>query len=96
MITGVGWWMSFTSTFTPSILGGFILALILAIMWGDWEHTMVRFQDGKPQAIWYSQHSNGEAFVYDVVEKYKNRRVCQAVNLEMNLVADYPNSQSCT
>lgn len=23
---------------------------------GDWEHNMIRFQDGKPQAIWYSQH----------------------------------------
>lgn len=39
---------------------------------GDWEHTMVRFQDGTPQAIWYSQHSNGEAFTYDATEKYGN------------------------
>ncbi|KAK5728031.1 hypothetical protein LTR17_012228 [Elasticomyces elasticus] len=39
---------------------------------GDWEHNMVRFQDGKPQAIWYSQHANGEAFRYSVVEKYEN------------------------
>ncbi len=30
---------------------------------------MVRFQDGVPQAVWYSQHANGEAFVYNVVEK---------------------------
>ncbi|KAK3658437.1 hypothetical protein LTR56_001848 [Elasticomyces elasticus] len=37
---------------------------------GDWEHNMIRFQDGKPQAIWYSQHANGEAFKYSVVEKY--------------------------
>ena len=38
---------------------------------GDWEHNMVRFQNGEPQALWYSQHDNGEAFVYDVVEKYQ-------------------------
>ncbi|KAF4625016.1 hypothetical protein G7Y89_g13153 [Cudoniella acicularis] len=36
---------------------------------GDWEHNMVRFQDGKPQAVWYSQHGNGEAFTYAAVEK---------------------------
>lgn len=34
------------------------------------EHNMIRFKDGSPQAIWYSQHSNGEAFTYDCVEKY--------------------------
>ena len=37
---------------------------------GDWEHTMVRFIDGVPNAMWFSQHSGGEAFSYDVVEKY--------------------------
>lgn len=24
---------------------------------GDWEHTMVRFLNGKPQAVWFSQVS---------------------------------------
>ncbi|WPH01802.1 Hypothetical protein R9X50_00465600 [Acrodontium crateriforme] len=37
---------------------------------GDWEHNMVRFQDGKPIDVWYSQHSNGEAFTYNAVDKY--------------------------
>lgn len=36
---------------------------------GDWEHNMVRFENGTPQAIWYSQHANGQAFTYNVVEK---------------------------
>ncbi|KAH6672107.1 hypothetical protein B0J14DRAFT_655979 [Halenospora varia] len=36
---------------------------------GDWEHNMIRFKDGKPQTIWYSQHGNGEAFTYKAVEK---------------------------
>jgi hypothetical protein len=36
---------------------------------GDWEHNMIRFQDGKPQQLWFSQHGNGEAFTYNAVEK---------------------------
>jgi hypothetical protein len=33
---------------------------------GDWEHVMIRFKDGQPQAVWYSQHANGQAFKYSV------------------------------
>jgi hypothetical protein len=36
---------------------------------GDWEHTMVRFVNATPSAMWFSQHSNGEAFTYQAVEK---------------------------
>lgn len=36
---------------------------------GDWEHNMIRFSNGVPQAVWYSQHNNGEAFKYDVTLK---------------------------
>jgi hypothetical protein len=39
---------------------------------GDWEHTMVRFVNGTPSAMWFSQHSNGEAFTYQAVEKGKD------------------------
>ncbi|KAL8703987.1 MAG: hypothetical protein Q9201_002857 [Fulgogasparrea decipioides] len=42
---------------------------------GDWEHNMIRFKDGIPQAIWYSQHSYGEAFTYACVEKQGQRPV---------------------
>ena len=42
---------------------------------GDWEHNMIRFQDGVPQAMWLSQHSNGEAFTYDVLEKKGKRPI---------------------
>ena len=42
---------------------------------GDWEHNMIRFKDGVPQAIWYSQHAYGEAFTYDAVEKQDGRPV---------------------
>jgi hypothetical protein len=37
---------------------------------GDWEHNMIRFENGIPQAMWFSQHSNGEAFTYSCLEKY--------------------------
>lgn len=30
---------------------------------------MIRFRDGRPEAIWYSQHATGQAFTYDAVEK---------------------------
>lgn len=38
---------------------------------GDWEHTMLRFSSpsSPPEAIWYSQHGNGQAFRYSSVEK---------------------------
>ncbi|KDB21180.1 hypothetical protein H109_06844 [Trichophyton interdigitale MR816] len=36
---------------------------------GDWEHNMIRFRDGKPEAIWYSQHAAGQAFQYSATDK---------------------------
>lgn len=36
---------------------------------GDWEHNMIRFQNGTPTAVWYSQHGGGQAFSYSAVEK---------------------------
>ncbi|KAF2769032.1 hypothetical protein EJ03DRAFT_389592 [Teratosphaeria nubilosa] len=36
---------------------------------GDWEHNMIRFENGMPTAVWYSQHSNGQAFTYQAVNK---------------------------
>lgn len=39
------------------------------------EHNMVRFQDGLPTAVWYSQHDFGEAFAYAAVEKLEDRPI---------------------
>lgn len=39
------------------------------------EHNMIRFKDGEPQAIWYSQHEYGEAFTYDAVHKIGKRPI---------------------
>lgn len=45
---------------------------------GDWEHNMIRFRSGVPEAVWYSQHGNGQAFIYDSVEKIGDRPVSYA------------------
>ncbi|KAF2007248.1 hypothetical protein P154DRAFT_453943 [Amniculicola lignicola CBS 123094] len=37
---------------------------------GDWEHNLIRFRNGLPTEIWYSQHANGQAFKYPVVQKH--------------------------
>ncbi|MCJ1468767.1 Vacuolar protein sorting-associated protein 62 [Pseudocyphellaria aurata] len=42
---------------------------------GDWEHTLVRFENGKPRYVFYSEHFFGEAYSYGAVEKIGNRPV---------------------
>lgn len=42
---------------------------------GDWEHTMVRFVNGAPDVVYYSEHSSGAAFNYSAVEKIGVRPV---------------------
>lgn len=39
------------------------------------EHNMIRFKNGEPQAIWYSQHEYGAAFTYDAVNKIGKRPI---------------------
>lgn len=40
---------------------------------GDWEHTLIRFQNGKPKLVFYSEHYFGEAYNYSAVEKIGKR-----------------------
>ena len=42
---------------------------------GDWEHSMIRFKNGKPKAVFFSEHSFGEAYTYEAVEKIGKRPV---------------------
>ncbi|KAL1306635.1 hypothetical protein AAFC00_005313 [Neodothiora populina] len=42
---------------------------------GDWEHSVVRFQHGKPKALFLSEHNFGEAYAYKAVEKIGKRPV---------------------
>ncbi|KAK5137173.1 hypothetical protein LTR08_000678 [Meristemomyces frigidus] len=37
---------------------------------GDWENTMIRFKDGKPQAVYLSEHNFGDAYSWSAMEKY--------------------------
>ena len=37
---------------------------------GDWEHTLVRFKNGKPQYVSLSEHHFGAAYAWDALEKY--------------------------
>lgn len=42
---------------------------------GDWEHLMLRFKNGKPEWVWFSQHANGQAFAYGSLKKQGERPV---------------------
>ena len=46
----------------------------------DWEHNMIRFQNGIPSQVWFSQHGFGEAFTYDCLEKQGVRPVVYSGN----------------
>lgn len=50
---------------------------------GDWEHSMIRFVNETPSALWYSQHSNGQAFKYSTVQKYQD-------GIDNGRVSEYP------
>jgi Vacuolar protein sorting-associated protein 62 len=38
---------------------------------GDWEHSLIRFVNGTPKAVFFSAHSGGLAYAYEGVEKAK-------------------------
>ncbi|KAH6675421.1 hypothetical protein B0J14DRAFT_362372 [Halenospora varia] len=40
---------------------------------GDWEHSLIRFVNGVPKAVFFSAHSGGLAYSYNAVEKGKGK-----------------------
>lgn len=56
-------------------LGNVVLWHELGDHIGDWEHNMIRFKEGEPAEMWFSQHGNGQAFTYDALEKIGKRPV---------------------
>lgn len=42
---------------------------------GDWEHTAIRFHNGNPKAVFFSEHNFGSAYSYGAVEKFGKRPV---------------------
>jgi hypothetical protein len=42
---------------------------------GDWEHTAIRFHNGIPKAVFFSEHNFGSAYSYGAVEKFGKRPV---------------------
>lgn len=74
---------------------------VLNIRWGnhvgDWEHTLIRFQHGKPKLIFFSEHNFGSAYSYDAVEKI-GKRVGRLFSISSSLISDdlQPVSYSAT
>ncbi|KIX03717.1 uncharacterized protein Z518_07270 [Rhinocladiella mackenziei CBS 650.93] len=56
-------------------LGNVVLNIRFGNHVGDWEHTAIRFQHGKPKAVFFSEHNFGSAYSYDAVEKLGKRPV---------------------
>ncbi|KAF2147024.1 uncharacterized protein K452DRAFT_282010 [Aplosporella prunicola CBS 121167] len=56
-------------------LGNVVLNVRFGNHVGDWEHSVVRFHNGKPKAVFFSEHNFGEAYAYEAVEKIGKRPV---------------------
>ncbi|WEW57953.1 Vacuolar protein sorting-associated protein 62 [Emydomyces testavorans] len=56
-------------------LGNTVLNVRFGNHVGDWEHSLVRFHNGKPKAIFLSEHAGGAAYTYEAVEKIGKRPV---------------------
>lgn len=58
----------------------YVVTEVVANCIKDWEHNMIRFNNGTPTQVWYSQHGFGEAFTYDCLEKQGDRPVAYSGN----------------
>lgn len=55
-------------------LGQTVLGVRFGNHVGDWEHCMVRFQDGIPRGVFFSEHEGGQAYAWEAVEKSSTGR----------------------
>ncbi|KAF2421831.1 hypothetical protein EJ08DRAFT_665033 [Tothia fuscella] len=55
---------------------------------GDWEHTLIRFHNGKPKAIFFSEHDLGAAYSWEAVEKIGKRPVSYSATGTHAMYAD--------
>ncbi|KAK0371896.1 vacuolar protein sorting-associated protein [Colletotrichum limetticola] len=56
-------------------LGQTVLTIRFGNHVGDWEHCMMRFENGVPRGIFFSEHEGGQAYTYNAVEKRGERPV---------------------
>ncbi|KZW02093.1 hypothetical protein EXIGLDRAFT_760309 [Exidia glandulosa HHB12029] len=61
--------------FYPYNYGAAVVGIHFGNHIGDWEHTMIRFKHGEPQAIHLSAHSDGHAYKLTCLETIDNRPV---------------------
>ncbi|KUJ06512.1 uncharacterized protein LY89DRAFT_410526 [Mollisia scopiformis] len=54
-------------------LGTTVLGIRFGNHVGDWEHSLIRFQNGEPKAVFFSAHSGGLAYAHKAVEKGKGK-----------------------
>lgn len=50
-------------------LGQTVLSIRFGNHVGDWEHCMIRFENGQPRAMSLSQHAGGQAYAWEALEK---------------------------
>ncbi|KAK2000733.1 hypothetical protein LX36DRAFT_668474 [Colletotrichum falcatum] len=51
---------------------------------GDWEHNMIRFRDGKPVGIYFSQHVDGSSYSWDDSELSKTDGRCTWISCKLS------------
>jgi hypothetical protein len=56
-------------------LGQTVLGIRFGNHVGDWEHCMMRFENGVPRGIFFSEHEGGQAYTYEAVEKSGDRPI---------------------
>ncbi|KAK4185265.1 hypothetical protein QBC35DRAFT_504119 [Podospora australis] len=54
-------------------LGQTVLKIRFGNHVGDWEHCMIRFQDGIPRAMFLSEHAGGKAYTWHAMEKREQK-----------------------